>query len=188
MSASDTPSVLRVAYADPPYPGQAKRHYGKGADPFEGEVAEVDHVELIATLERDFPDGWALSTGSKFLRDVWNLCPDARVGVWVKGFVPAKNMRIARAWEPVLFKVRGGSMERQSTGFLRDWVSAMPPVFVGQGKGVVGQKPREFCFWLFDILGIGPEDEFVDLFPGSGAVGEAWDAWCRQRPIWESVA
>ena len=187
MDTASNTSPMRVAYADPPYPGQAKRHYGKNGDPYQGEVAEVDHADLISTLERDFSDGWALSTDARSIRDIWNLCPDARVGIWVKPFAATKNIRITYAWEPVLFKVRGGRMERQSVGFLRDWVAAMPPVFVHQGKGVAGQKPLEFCYWLFDILGVGPEDEFVDMFPGSGAVTEAWESWCRQRPIWESV-
>jgi site-specific DNA-adenine methylase len=40
------------AYADPPYVGQAKRHYNS---------EEVDHVALIQMLVSDFPDGWALS-------------------------------------------------------------------------------------------------------------------------------
>lgn len=44
---------MRVAYADPPYPGQAKRHYGKAGDPYEGVVEEVDHAELIDPAARD---------------------------------------------------------------------------------------------------------------------------------------
>ena len=52
---------MRVAYADPPYPGQAKRHYGKNGDPYQGVVEEVDHAELIEGLERDqeeFMQAW----------------------------------------------------------------------------------------------------------------------------------
>jgi hypothetical protein len=59
-------------------------------------------------------------------------------------------------------------------------VSAMPPVFSGE-RGVPGMKPEAFCFWLFtDIFGLKPDDEFVDLFAGSGAVAEAWRAFQRQ--------
>ena len=38
---------MRLAYADPPYPGQAKIHYSH--DP---KCAEVDHEELIKQLEQ----------------------------------------------------------------------------------------------------------------------------------------
>jgi hypothetical protein len=30
---------------------------------------------------------------------------------------------------------------------------------------------------MFEGLNLTPEDEFHDLFPGSGAVGEAWEKW-----------
>jgi hypothetical protein len=33
---------------------------------------------------------------------------------------------------------------------------------------------------MFDLLGLGPDDDLVDLFPGSGAVSEAWESWRRQ--------
>lgn len=54
---------MKFAYADPPYVGQAKKHYS--ADP---RCAEVDHAELIARLCADFPDGWALSLSSPSLK------------------------------------------------------------------------------------------------------------------------
>lgn len=41
---------MKFAYADPPYPGQARKHYGSHPD-FGG---EVDHSDLIAQLERDY--------------------------------------------------------------------------------------------------------------------------------------
>jgi len=46
---------VRVAYADPPYPGCA--HLYKDHPDYAG---EVDHAELIDRMEREFPDGWAL--------------------------------------------------------------------------------------------------------------------------------
>jgi hypothetical protein len=48
---------------------------------------------------------------------------------------------------------------------------------------VVGAKPQAFCFWLFDAMGLRPSDELVDLFPGTGAVAEAWDAWTAQSRL-----
>lgn len=44
-------------------------------------------------------------------------------------------------------------------------------------RGFPGAKPDGFCFWMFEGLNLTPEDEFHDLFPGSGAVGEAWEKW-----------
>jgi hypothetical protein len=179
----------RMAYADPPYPGQAKRHY-KNATDCEGVTwagDEVDHPALIERLLTEYPDGWALSTSSTALREVWNLCPDARVAVWTKGFAAFKNQRITFAWEPVLYMARGGVAEDVGV-FVRDWVSAMPPVFVGERTMIRGQKPELFCFWLFDLLGLGPDDVLDDLFPGSGAVMEAWERWRRQPRIRGLVA
>ena len=46
---------MRFAYADPPYIGQARKHYAH--DP---RCAEVDHPALIRHLDSEF-DGWALS-------------------------------------------------------------------------------------------------------------------------------
>ena len=48
-------------------------------------------------------------------------------------------------------------------------------------KGLVGAKPKGFCFWLFELMGMQPEDEFVDLFLGTGAVTDAWLEWCQAK-------
>jgi len=132
---------------------------------------------------RGYPDGWALSTSSTALREVWNLCPEARLAVWTKGFAAFKNQRITFAWEPVLYVACPGAAENVGS-FVRDWVSAMPPIFTGTNiDNTRGQKPVEFCFWLFDLLGLKPDDVFHDLFPGSGAVMASWEAWGRQPRI-----
>lgn len=78
---------MRFAYADPPYIGQAKRHYSH--DPL---CAEVDHAELIQRLTREFPDGWALSASAPSLATILPLCPSGyRVAVWVKTFCAFKR-------------------------------------------------------------------------------------------------
>jgi hypothetical protein len=51
------------------------------------------------------------------------------------------------------------------------------------GKKFKGVKPPDFCFWVFDLLGLTPEDELADVYPGSGAVSEAWQAWKGARPL-----
>ena len=39
---------------------------------------------------------------------------------------------------------------------------------------VTGMKPPQFAVWMFCQLGARPGDELVDVYPGSGAIGEAW--------------
>ena len=87
---------MKFAYADPPYIGQASRHYN---------CPEVDHEKLIQRLIDEFTDGWALSLSAPSLARILPLCPDGyRVGVWVKTFCAFKRtVRPAYGWEPVLF-------------------------------------------------------------------------------------
>jgi hypothetical protein len=162
-----------VAYADPPYIGQARKHYRH--DP---RCAEVDHGELIAQLVAEFPDGWALSCSSPSLAHLLPLCPpDVRVMAWVKPFCSFKpGVNPAYAWEPVL--VHGGNGRRRRgrrEPTVRDWVSAN----VTLRRGLAGAKPEAFCHWLFAVLNLRPGDELVDLYPGTGAVSAAWERWCR---------
>lgn len=149
---------LRMAYADPPYPGLARRLYGK---------PEVDHGELIGRLVADY-DGWALSTSAAALRDLLPLCPPpVRVCAWVKpiGAAPA-TWGIHNTWEPLI--VSPGRCLRPGK---RDWLSAQP---ARHGGDLPGRKPLAFCAWLFQMLGLLPGDTLDDLFPGTGIVGRAW--------------
>jgi len=152
----------RIIYADPPYIGQAKKHYNS---------EEVDHTALIVQLEAY--DGWALSLSSPTLQEILAMCPtNVRVGAWVKPFCSFKpNVNPAYAWEPVIFKPARARGREKLT--VRDWVSANITLM----KGLSGVKPEAFALWLFEILGAEPTDEFIDLFPGSGAVSRAWEKW-----------
>ena len=166
---------MKFAYADPPYIGQAEKFYSD--DP---NCAEVDHKELIEQLCQNY-DAWALSLSSSTLKFVLSLCPDnVRIGAWVKPFCAfKKGVNPAYAWEPVIFW--GGRKRAIDEWFARDFISAMPPVFQGKHESdIAGQKPEAFCFWLFELLGALPGDEFDDLFPGSGAVTRAWGKYSRQ--------
>lgn len=79
---------------------------------------------------------------------------------------------MAYAWEPII--VRGGRKKESKTEQTeRDWVSANATM----KRGMVGAKPDLFCFWLFRVFGLREGDEFVDLYPGSGAVSRAWAKW-----------
>lgn len=161
---------LRLGYADPPYPGLARRYY-RGHPDFAG---EVDHARLVEQLADGFPDGWALSTSSAALRDVLPLCPTSvRVAAWFRGERPTRSYRPLAAWEPVIYC--GGRAQLSDVDERR--VDAL--VHVARARTtdphrVVGSKPAAFCWWLFDLLGMRPGDELVDLFPGSGGVARAW--------------
>lgn len=151
---------MRFCYADPPYPGCAHRY---------PEKTEVDHAELVATLVRDFPDGWALSTASTTLAQVLELCPKGvRIGAWVKPFAVFKpNVNPAYAWEPVIFM--GGRKRTRQEPTVRDWHSAN----ITLKKGLCGAKPPTFNQWILDILGYRQGDEIVDLYPGTGGMSAA---------------
>ncbi len=175
MEAEGRGDEMRIAYADPPYPGESAKHY-RGHPDYAG---EVDHAALILELERDYPDGWALSTKSTALRDLLPLCPaDVRVAAWVKPFCSFKpNVNPAYAWEPIIW--HGGRARGRDVPTVRDWVSAN----ITLQTGTHGAKPREFCWWLFSLLGLELEDELVDLFPGSGAVSKEWEAYRAQQAL-----
>lgn len=171
-------SVRRVAYADPPYPGQSRKHYGDHPD----YAGEVDHEELISRLEREY-DAWVLHTGATQLQQVLALCPDdVRLLAWVKGWASFKHgAEIKYAWEPVI--VRNPDGRGRKLPIVRDWF--MHNVVT---NGFVGAKPEPVCCWIFDCMGLEPNDELHDLFPGSGAVGRAWEKWCSQTTIFQEIA
>lgn len=171
---------MRFAYADPPYIGQAKRHYGSGGtsrrkiavDP---NAAEVNHQELLDRLCDEYPDGWALSCSSTTLRPILGMCDAVvRVGAWVKPFAVYKpGVNPGYCWEPVIFC--GGRKLGRGTPTVRDWISE--PVRL---VGFIGAKPEPVCFWIFQMLGADQGDELDDLYPGSGAVSRAWDRWTHR--------
>lgn len=171
---------MKIAYADPPYVGQAKKHYGSEVT----YAGEVDHEELIDLLDRDYI-GWALSCSTPSLPYLLRFCPeDIRVGAWVKPFCSyKKNVTVAYAWEPIIF--RPGRKRPTTEPTVRDWWMDQPCVVenITLEKGLSGVKPEGFCFHLFEMLGMEPDDELVDLFPGSGAVTAAWEKW-RANPVY----
>ncbi|MDF2991867.1 MAG: hypothetical protein K0S37_2381 [Microbacterium sp.] len=222
--------VLRLAYADPPYPGKSRRYYGSHPD-FAG---EVDHRRLVEQLNGY--DGWALSTSASALQDVLALCPPgSRVAPWVRGERPTRSAGPLNAWEPVIYwggrrdasrsttageKVSpapGGRVVPSSSNASRHAGAARPVAIAGADDAsrsaaadaslvaaadaspgssrrvdvliyrpgarttdpsrVIGAKPAAFCRWMFDLLGAEPQDEFVDIFAGSGGVARAWDVF-----------
>ena len=167
---------MRLAYADPPYLGQAKRHYGFHPD----YAGEVDHAILIAQLGAF--DGWALSASMRSLRTLLPMCPEGVLVLgWVKPVAPPMGDKRIYSWEPVILKA-----PRNPADYTRTHLIASPPGFafrpMPEGH-VIGEKPEAFATWLFEAAGLDPNDEFTDLFPGSGAVGRAWEKWRAQTPL-----
>lgn len=165
---------MRFAYADPPYPRQAKRWYGSHPD----YAGEVDHAELVGRLCEAYPDGWALSTSAVSLQAVLAVCPaGVRVAAWnnTNSSPPGNLGDWWWSWEPVI--ICGGRRGGRGGPPVRNVLSC--------GTGAAGRfpggKPEAFCRWMFGLLGAQVGDELDDLFPGSGAVGLAWERY-RDQP------
>lgn len=165
---------MRFAYADPPYFGHAVEFYSDHPEAAVYDTLE-GHRALIGRLS-EF-DGWALSMTSQNLKDILPLCPrKARVAAWVKPFASFKpNVRVAYAWEPLV--LMGGRKRDRGHPTVRDWFAE--PITLQ--RGLTGAKPARVVHWIMEMLGVDPDDEFVDLFPGSGAVSEAVAQW-RANP------
>lgn len=179
--AADQP--LRLAYADPPYPGLARKCYRDHPD----YAGEVDHAELARRLVDEYPDGWALSTSARALPDVLEHvraagATDAWIASWTRGYRSTRSHRPLSTWEPVI--IRGGRQELPETGPTRrlDALVYVARARLTDPNRVTGAKPAEFLWWLFDLLGARPGDELDDLFPGSGGVSRAWQILQRGAP------
>ena len=172
MTVDIPDQIMRFAYADPPYLGCGKRYTAEHPDALAWDEPET-HLALIGRLTSEYPDGWAMSLSSPSLKTILPMCPDdCRISAWVKPFAVFKpNVGVAYAWEPVIW--RGGRRRTRQQATVRDWVSAN----ITLKRGLTGAKPRDFSRWVFDALNILPGDEFVDLFPGTGAVKTAYDEW-----------
>ena len=164
---------MNVGYADPPYPGQSAKHYSDHPD-YEG---EVDHRKLLWHLDNEF-DGWLLHTSSTTLAEVIGHATSLdivgyRIMAWVKPFAAFKrNVPVAYAWEPVLVKAcRKPVVSKRLV--MRDWIAE--PITLK--RGLSGAKPEKVCRWAFEVLGMEPDDTLIDLYPGTGAVTAAWEAW-----------
>ena len=178
---------LNVAYADPPYEGESKQHYGSHKD-FAG---EVDYAELVRLLAKNFPDGWALSMKQATLRSVLNVCVvelglKVKIGVWCKrNPTLKKNVNPTYAWEPVVFC--GGRRRQGDRAFLLDWIDCPATIQRNDGgKLFVGRKPAKFCYWVFGMLGLNGNDELTDLYEGTGSVAWAWKCYKEQTSLWKN--
>lgn len=164
---------MRFAYADPPYLGCAAKLYG---DPTYDDPGA--HVDLMFHLDGQY-DAWALSLHEPSLRVLLPAAPPGvRVAVWVKPFASFKpGVDPAYTWEPVIYRTARKASKDVDT--VRDHHVAN----ITLKRGLAGAKPASFCYWIFGLLGADPTDDFADIFPGTGGVTVAWDAWCQRDRV-----
>jgi len=163
---------MRLGYADPPYIGCA--HLYSDQPDFAG---EVDHAALVERLESEF-DGWVLHAAAT-MRSYATIIPimeklnGVRICQWMKPFAAYKrNVSVAYATEPVFIKsARKPVVSKRQV--MRDFIAES----ITLRRGLTGAKPEKVCHWAFELVGARPEDELIDLFPGTGAVTEAWRTW-----------
>lgn len=171
---------MRAAYADPPYLGCCSLYqHDHGTDGRCWDEPST-HGLLMERLRDEFPDGWAMSLSAPSLAAILSLhrWPELRVGAWVKPFASFKpNVNPAFCWEPVIWM--GGRKRTRDELTVRDYYSGG----ITLKRGFTGAKPEGFCFWIFGLLGLERGDEFVDVFPGSGAVSAAWERYQRQARL-----
>lgn len=177
---------MRFAYADPPYLDCCRLY-----DHFHGDTGlcwdDIEtHRQLIDRLVDDYPDGWALSSSSTSLQRLLPLCPkDVRVSPWCKSFSAfKKGVRPAYAWEPVIWRggrnpsnghqhlppVKGGKQTTPKDFCWTDEGGLLAPITLR--RGLTGAKPEAFCAWVLNLLNVTAADEVVDLFPGTGVMGQ----------------
>lgn len=159
---------MKFAYADPPYLGMGKKYKSMHS---EAEIWDdpQSHKDLVHRLVDEFPDGWVISLSAPSLGVYLSACPpDVRVGAWTKTFHQIRvNVPIQYSWEPVIW--RGGRKDTPVKPMVRDWHSGV----IAMKKNFYGAKPLHFNTWVLDLLQYKIGDELVDLFPGSGSMGEA---------------
>lgn len=173
---------MRFAFADPPYLGCGRLYASLHPEALAWDDLAT-HEALIERLNTEFPDGWAMSASSPSLRVILPLCPpDVRVASWVKPFAAFKrNVRVAYTWEPVI--LRGGRVSsKDGAPVTRDHLSEP----ITMRRGLTGAKPERFCQWVLSMLGYIDGDEVIDLYPGTGVMGQVLQQAALTLPVGEA--
>ena len=175
--------MAEFAFADPPYVGLAKKHYGKHRD-YDG---EVNMAALIARMREEY-DGWVLCLSEKSLPIILPMCPEGViVGAWFKPIAPPLGDHFRYNWEPVVVS----PVRRYGPGYVPHALIESPPMFTFRAKPaahVIGEKPEAFAHWVFALAGLTRDDEMDDLFPGSGAIGRAWETYVPGPTVGDGYA
>lgn len=175
---------MKFAYADPPYLGRGEYYTAHHPEAMIWDDPAT-HKALIDRLQAEYPNGWVMSLSEQSLRVILPMCPEgARVCAWItdRPRFAGKPVPVRRHFEPVILM---GGRDYDNTGNRTgDFVfTAQEPTNepryrmvkedIRAGKTFLGRKPQAFCRWVLDLLGVQREDEVVDLFPGTGAMGHA---------------
>lgn len=174
---------MRFAISDQPYLGRCRlyrHHHPAGPRPFDGRCWDEPetHRLLMAWLEAEFPDGWAMCASEPSLRTLLPMTPEGtRTASWTKTFCAfKKNVRPAHAWEPVFFRSRANPPETPHAPPRKGAKQTTPKDFlaapIAMRKGFPGAKPPEFTRWVLSLLNVRHGDAVVDIFHGSGAVAD----------------
>lgn len=166
---------MKLGYADPPYLGCGKLYVEHHPEALEWDDPKT-HAKLVQRLQDEF-DGWVLhlSATPESIALYGRLIEGsgARWMSWVKGFAAfKKNVSVAYAWEPVIVKAARKPVVSKRL-VMRDWIQES----ITLRKGLTGAKPEAVCHWAFEMVGARPDDDLIDLFPGTGAVTKAWKTW-----------
>lgn len=177
---------MRFAYADPPYLGCCRLYDHNHQEPYGCWDYPQTHKDLVEYLTDQFSDGWALSLSTPSLRTILPMCPDdVRIGSWVKTFCAfKKGVRPCYSWEPVIFwrgrnpplvkhppPEKGGKQTTPKDHIRTDYDPAIAEPITLK-KGLTGAKPEKVCSWILDLLNFQIGDSVIDLFPGTGIMGE----------------
>lgn len=156
---------MRFAYADPPYFGCGKSHYGEHHPDAAVWDDRQTHLDLICRLVSEYPDGWALSCNPRDLAWLLPACPDdVRVAAWCKTWHQIRPTTTQFAWEPVIWRTERKDPKRSP--MVRDWMAGA----VTRQTGLRGAKPQAFNRWVLDLLGYQDGDTLDDLFPGTAGM------------------
>lgn len=169
-----------MGYLDPPYWRRCRLyghfHNPAGGRPFDGGCWDqiATHQLLVEWACDEFPDGWALSLSAESLPTMLEVCPrDVRVGAWVRGERAVRSDLPLSSWEPVIYVGGRAYPSPVDERRIDSLVHGVSPRLTDPAR-VIGAKPPAFSYWMFDLLGLVPGDELVDVFPGSGGVARAW--------------
>lgn len=158
---------MKFAYADPPYLGMGKKMFGN----LHKEASLFDKVEnqqnLIQSLIKDYPDGWALSCNPRDLQFLL-IDKEIRICAWTKTFHQIRRTTVQFSWEAVL--LYRGRVEPLRKPMVRDSISG----HIAKRLGFRGAKPDYFNDWIINLLNFkAEEDTLTDLFPGTNGMSQA---------------
>jgi hypothetical protein len=205
---------MRFAYCDPPYPGKA--HYYPEASEVD-HAALIRRLAIaypdgwaLSTSAEALRYVWQWCPFARLC--VWVKAPRVvktkRLTCSFEALLVAggRDRRLAVAdrstCDVLLADPQGASEYSGDTSppagadGSRDTSLAVGDALIYRGRhrafpgAMVGMKPPAFAEWMFRLLGALPGDTLDDLFPGSGAITEAWErfAGCRRDVSMKAVA